>query len=163
CVSPDGRFVAFLRDGRAWTGRRGTAPLREADVRALGGVGAHTLAFGADSDRLFVARGAEVEAFDAESGRPLARFDLTVRTAPPPVLRRAGVVDAERGVVNPDQRIESAGERIARVVAESAAGPLPPGATELDASGRFVAPGLTDMHVHGPGAFLAALAAYGVT
>src|SRR4051812_49124092 len=55
------------------------------------------------------------------------------------------VVDVERGVVRDDQTVVVAGNRVAEVEAADRV-TLPPGAQVIDARGRFLIPGLWDMH-----------------
>jgi imidazolonepropionase-like amidohydrolase len=64
----------------------------------------------------------------------------------PIAITHAGVVDLEQGRIAPDQtvvvrdgRIESVGPSAAKV---------PEGATQVDGRGKFLLPGLCDMHVH---------------
>jgi len=79
----------------------------------------------------------------------------------------AEVVDVARGVIVHDQTVVVAEGRIARVGAAEAV-VVPTGAMVIDARGRFLAPGLWDMHVHAlqkdrlP-SFLPAFIAHGVT
>ena len=58
-----------------------------------------------------------------------------------------GVVDVEHGRVLRDRTILIGGNRI-REVGPSARVRVPPGARVVDASGKFLIPGLWDMHVH---------------
>jgi len=57
------------------------------------------------------------------------------------------VVDVDAGVLVPHQTVLMRGERIAEV-APTGALRLPPGTQRLDGSGRYLIPGLWDMHVH---------------
>ena len=77
------------------------------------------------------------------------------------------IVDVVAGKTSPDHTIIIEGNRI-RGILPSGATKLAPGTRVVDASGKFVIPGLWDMHVHatGPGLdriFLPVLAANGVT
>jgi hypothetical protein len=71
------------------------------------------------------------------------------RTAPTPgdtlALTHAAVVDVEGGHIVPDQTVLVSGGRIAAVGARVA---VPAGARVVDARGKYVIPGLWDMHVH---------------
>jgi len=71
---------------------------------------------------------------DAASGRGFA-------------LTHATVVDTTGGPSRPDQTVIVRGGRIA-TVGRSAEVPLPRDATVVDLTGKFVIPGLADMHVH---------------
>ena len=66
---------------------------------------------------------------------------------PTVALVNATVVDVERGVLVPRQTILTRGGRIDQVGPVSAT-TVPRGATRVDLGGRYVIPGLWDMHVH---------------
>lgn len=83
---------------------------------------------------------------------------ITLATAPaaaiqaPPAGRdlaisRVAVVDVERGRILPDQVVLVRGNRIVSVQPAATAS-VPAGAELLDGTGRFLIPGLWDMHVH---------------
>lgn len=99
-------------------------------------------------------------------------------SAPPPqpggawVLANVRVIDVERGSVSGPRSLVIRGERIAEIseLGAVAAVRKPDGARIVDGGGRFLLPGLVDLHVHlfdGEGALkswmLPLLAAYGVT
>ncbi len=91
-----------------------------------------------------------------------------------PVVAFVGVsvlpLDSERVLV--DQTVVVSGERIV-AVGPTASTPVPQGATRVDGKGRYLMPGLADMHIHLPpgegtpsdpaGQQLALLLAHGVT
>jgi imidazolonepropionase-like amidohydrolase len=82
-------------------------------------------------------------------------------------ITHATVIDVVAGRTSPDQTILIEGNRI-RSVGPSRTTTTPSGARVIDATGKFVIPGLWDMHVHstGPGVdklFLPVLAANGIT
>jgi imidazolonepropionase-like amidohydrolase len=82
-------------------------------------------------------------------------------------ITNATVIDVETGAARPAQTIIMQGSRIT-AVGPGATTRVPAGATVLDGTGKFVIPGLWDMHVHatGPGLdrlFLPLLVANGVT
>jgi predicted amidohydrolase YtcJ len=82
-------------------------------------------------------------------------------------ITHATVIDVVAGRTSPDQTILIDGNRI-RSVGPSRTTTTPSGARVIDATGKFVIPGLWDMHVHstGPGVdklFLPVLAANGIT
>ena len=77
----------------------------------------------------------------------LANPQLLSAASPPLVFDDVSIVDAERVTITPKQRVVIRDGRI------SAAGParataIPPGATVIRATGKFLIPGLWDMHVH---------------
>ena len=92
---------------------------------------------------------------------------VAAQASRPLVIRNASVIDVESGRTVAGQSLVIDGTRI-RAMGPVARVEVPAGATVLDATGRFVIPGLWDMHVHatGPGIdrlFLPVLAANGVT
>jgi imidazolonepropionase-like amidohydrolase len=93
----------------------------------------------------------------------LGAVPLAAQAPPPLVLSGLSVVDPVTGTVAADQRIMIQGNRIVAVGREMRA---PAGARVLDARGKFVIPGLWDMHVHFMNAGVTALPlllAHGVT
>lgn len=95
-------------------------------------------------------------------GRPVAAQDPRALT-----FTNVTVVDVERGVLLPNHTVIVSGTRIT-AVGPAASVRAPAGATVVDASGKYLAPGLWDMHVHAafPGidrVFLPLLVANGVT
>jgi imidazolonepropionase-like amidohydrolase len=82
------------------------------------------------------------------------------RSAPTLVIEHVAVVDVVAGKIQPDQTIVLAGSRIASV-SRSRSSPTSSGA--IDGTGKFVIPGLWDMHVHLGKSDLGVLVAYGVT
>lgn len=85
----------------------------------------------------------------------------------PVVITNTSIVDVETGRVREGQSIRVEGTRI-REIAPAGRMRVPPGAREVDGTGRFVIPGLWDMHVHATGfgidrLFQPVLVANGVT
>ena len=77
------------------------------------------------------------------------RAQRPVAAAPaggPLVIEHVTVVDVERGLLQADRRVVVAGTRIAAVDSGTAARPA--GARRVDGRGKFLIPGLWDMHVH---------------
>lgn len=106
-------------------------------------------------------------AVHAAGEAPPARYALAAADTSPIAIRHATVIDVANGRLVPGQTIIVRGNRIVAVTRDAAA-QIPPGARLVDATGKFVIPGLWDMHVHatGPGVdrfFLPVLAANGVT
>jgi imidazolonepropionase-like amidohydrolase len=107
-------------------------------------------------------------------------FAACGRSAPPKVpatgappepslaITHVTVVDVAAGQLLPDQSVVVRGDRILRT-GDAAGTGVPVGAMVVDGRGRFVIPGLWDMHVHAlfdaevARAFLPAFVAYGVT
>lgn len=71
------------------------------------------------------------------------------RAVASPVLAftHVNVINVEHGNVMGDRTVIVEGNRI-RVIGASAATPVPPGALVVDGTGKFLIPGLWDMHVH---------------
>ncbi len=63
------------------------------------------------------------------------------------VIKHAQIVDVATGRVQPDMTVVVDGDRIV-AVGEDSATTIPSGAPAIDAAGRFLIPGLRDMHVH---------------
>ena len=85
----------------------------------------------------------------------------------PLVITNASIVDVTSGRVDAGRSILIEGNRIRAIESPARMG-VPAGARTLDAGGRFVIPGLWDMHVHATGfgidrLFLPVLVANGVT
>src|SRR3989304_514140 len=61
------------------------------------------------------------------------------------VIRGGTVVDVRDGKLTPDATIVLEGDRIASI---SRGGAVPPGGTVLDATGKYIIPGLLQLHSH---------------
>ena len=87
----------------------------------------------------------------------LAASPACARSTPPPTgsagggvtlaIRDVTVIPMDRERTIPRQTVLVAGERIVRV-GPSSETPVPAGATIVDGTGRFLIPGLADMHIH---------------
>jgi imidazolonepropionase-like amidohydrolase len=82
--------------------------------------------------------------------------------APRIVVRHVGVVDVEAGATHPDQSVVIRGGRIERVDAAEKVR-VRRGERVIDGTGKYLVPGLWDMHVHADTGDLAALLDHGVT
>lgn len=71
----------------------------------------------------------------------------TPRADPPIAFTHVAVVDVEHGRVLADQTVVIAGNRI-REVADAGGVAIPTGARVVDGRGRYLMPGLWDMHIH---------------
>ena len=83
----------------------------------------------------------------------LAAFALLAGTAAPAwaedlLIRHANVVDVAHGRVIPNQAISVRGDTIRAVGPDRTISRRYRTSRQVDASGRFVMPGLWDMHVH---------------
>jgi imidazolonepropionase-like amidohydrolase len=70
------------------------------------------------------------------------------RVAPQIVIRHVTVINPATSSVQPDMTVVVAGDRIAAVHAATQTLPPAKGARVIDGHGRFLIPGLWDMHVH---------------
>ncbi|HEX6313633.1 MAG TPA: amidohydrolase family protein [Gemmatimonadaceae bacterium] len=79
-------------------------------------------------------------------------FSISAQDRTSYVIDNVNVVDVAAGRVIPQQRVVITGSRIVGVGAANAV-PTPPGANIVNAAGKYLIPGLWDMHVHvAPGA-----------
>ena len=95
----------------------------------------------------------------------LAAATMTAaQSAGPPVIAitHVSIVDVEHGRLLPDRTVLVRGDRIETVVAASRA-VVPLGARVVNGSGKFLIPGLWDMHVHLNERALPILLRYGIT
>jgi len=69
------------------------------------------------------------------------------RQPAPLVLAHVTVIDVTGGPSKPDMTVVIRGDRISDI-GKAGEMPVPPDATVVDASGKFLIPGLWDMHVH---------------
>jgi hypothetical protein len=74
-----------------------------------------------------------------------ASHDSTLAAAPDLLITHATVIDVRDGSLHPNTTVLIRGDRIEQVTAESFS---PDARTIVDAEGRFVIPGLWDMHAH---------------
>jgi hypothetical protein len=78
-------------------------------------------------------------------------------------IRHVTVIDATGSPARPDMTVTIIGDRIASI-AKSSKATLPEGGQVIDAAGKFLIPGLWDMHVHPTGKdYLLLFIANGVT
>ena len=164
--SPDGRWLAMLRDGRAWIARRRAEPLGESDFEVLAPIGVHSIEFAADSSRVWLGAGTDVTVHRCEDGAEERRIRLRIRAdrpaSPAPiVLDGCHVVDVEEGRLLCDRRVTIEGGRVVSI--EEGDAPIEPGPVRVDAAGLYVLPGLFDMHVHQVAPLGRELLAWGVT
>ncbi len=79
----------------------------------------------------------------------LASGCLSAAAAPPVVIIRGGqLFDSNTGRMKPVEAVVIVGERISEVVPAGQPVSIPPGATFVEAAGKFLLPGLIDAHAH---------------
>lgn len=80
---------------------------------------------------------------------PLAGVAQTAPARHSLVIRNVTVVDTHDGTLHPGRAVVIEAGRILRIEAEAEATAAPPiGASSVDGSGKFLVPGLLDMHTH---------------
>ena len=99
-----------------------------------------------DQTTCAVRRACSLAAVAAASAAP-QRAATAERAAPTLVVAHVTVIDPRDGSALPDRTVAIRDDRIARVTASSGAA-VPAGARIVDATGKFMIPGLWDMHVH---------------
>jgi len=120
-LDPDGKFFAFTAGPFFSVVTEGWEPVIDALVKAQ-------------------------DDFDKQRTAMLART-LAHKPPGPLVFVKARLFDAETATVQPMRTVVVTGERIS-AVGEDGKVALPSGAEVIDASGKFLMPGLWDMHVH---------------
>nr|WP_284699671.1 amidohydrolase family protein [Sphingomonas lycopersici] len=102
----------------------------------------------------------------------LASIQAVAREKADVLIRHATVIDVEHARTIPDQAVATRGDRIVAVGADAAVAKAWGATREVDGKGRYLIPGLWDMHVHfggGPAlidenkALLPLYVAYGIT
>lgn len=102
----------------------------------------------------------------------LASIQAVAREKADVLIRHATVIDVEHARTIPDQGVATRGDRIVAVGADAAVAKAWGATREVDGKGRYLIPGLWDMHVHfggGPAlidenrALLPLYVAYGIT
>lgn len=138
--------ILFVRHDRLWR-----APFDHtgmlADPEPIGDDAALYASASRDGSLLFVSDGGlrlrSPEGREQRVGWPIS---YTPPMAEPTLIRNVRIVDGTGGPVTAPRDILIEGGRIARI---APAGSLPiGGARQLDAAGRFVIPGLMDLHAH---------------
>jgi len=149
-VSPDGSLLAFRRNSEVWGARLGTAPVGDGALRRFSAEGGRSFSFTPKGDALLLTAGGRVYRQPLDGG---TRSELPVRltravtAAPPLLLERARVLDFAKGGFGDETAVLVEGGRI-KAIGAAASQSAPKDSTRLDASGRFVIPGLVDLHVH---------------
>ncbi|MEE9533605.1 MAG: amidohydrolase family protein, partial [Acidimicrobiia bacterium] len=164
-VSPDGKWLALLRNTEIWIAELGTELLKDEDVRQFSPEGGFRFAFMPDGPAVIYAAGNRVWRHPLAGGEreeiPI-RLELPRPTPPPLLLRRVRVLDFASGGFGPEASVFIEQGRI-RWMGSERGRQLPPETVTLDAGGRFAIPGLFDMHVHLGQGIREAYLAYGVT
>ena len=155
-VSPDGQWLVFLSSTAIYMTRfRDGESVREEDIQELSRAwsavrGGETFTFTPDSSAVIYAVGGRVWRHPLGGGEPEEipiRLRLKGPTPAPLLLRRVHVLDFPSGGFGSETSVLIEGGRI-RAIGPEAERSVPPETMTMDAAGRFVIPGLFDMHQH---------------
>ena len=165
-VSPKGQGVVFKRNREIWIAPLGSELVKEEHLRRVSEEGGNSFAITPDGLAVIYSAGKRVWRQPLGGGPreeiPI-RLELGRSTPPPLLLRRVRVLDFRAGGFGPETSLFIEQGRIRWIGSEDDYR-LPPEATIIDAGGRFVIPGLFDMHVHEQDAYQQErFLAYGVT
>ena len=164
-ISPDGNWLAFNRNLEIWVAPFRGQPVDEEDARLLTPEGGPGFAFTPDATAIIYDAGNRVWrhslAKDEREEIPI-RLELERPIPPPLLLRRVRLLDFDSGRFGVLVSVYIEQGRIRWIGVEDRH-EVPDDVRVVDGGGRFVIPGLFDMHVHGEGANQKAFIAYGVT
>lgn len=164
-ISPDETRVVFRRNRSILTASLTNEVINDATVHQLSDEGGDSFAITPDGLSVIYAVGSKIWLQPLAGG---ARHEVPVElqlsrpVAPALLLRGARVLDFVSGSFGPPTSLLVENGRLQWIGDDKVHSP-PEGITVLDATGRFVIPGLFDMHVHSVGANEEAFLAYGVT
>jgi imidazolonepropionase-like amidohydrolase len=168
-VSPDEKWVAFRRNAEVWIAPLLSTPVREDQARRISTEGGRSFAFTPDGAAVVYASGSRAWRQPFSGGdreEILIRAELKRPVTPPVLLRRVRVLDFAAGGFGPESSLLIEDGRIRWIGAE-AGHEIPASAVVVESAGRYVIPGLFDLHVHAAWADHEtnhdALLAYGVT
>jgi len=163
-ISPDGNWLAFWRNREIWVAPVSGYPVDDEDARLLA-EGEPTFAFTPDGASLIYATGNRVWRHSLTTSERVEipiRLDLERPIPPPLLLRNVRLLDFDTGGFGTTASVYIEQGRIRWTGTEDQRD-LPDGVGVVDGGGRFVIPGLFDMHVHGENANQKSFIAYGVT
>ncbi len=152
-LSRDGKWLAFRRKLDIWLAPLGHLPVREEDVRLLSAEGGDTFSFTADSKAVVYSVGNRIwrqQLQSRERQEIPVRLQLPRPTPAPLLLRRVRVLDFSSGTFTPETSLFVTQGRI-RWIGSEDGHKLPQEAAIVDGGGRFLIPGLFDLHAHAVG------------
>jgi imidazolonepropionase-like amidohydrolase/Tol biopolymer transport system component len=164
-LSPDGKQVVFRRNRSLLTASLAGGLVYDGDVHELSTEGGDTFALSPDGASVIYSVGPKVWLQPLAGGERReipTRLRLSRPEAPPLLIRGARVLDLAAGKFGPPTSLLAEHGRI-QWIGPEANHTVPQAATVQDATGRFIIPGLFDMHVHAIGADERTFLAYGVT
>jgi imidazolonepropionase-like amidohydrolase len=132
-----------------WVAPLDQEPVREQHVRLLSRGGGNTFSFTPDGSAIIYSAANRVWHQALAGGEPEEfpiRLELSPITAPPLLVRKARVLDLESGGFGPEVSLLIEDGRI-RWIGSELGHQLPRNVTTLDAGGRFLIPGLFDLHI----------------
>ena len=137
--------ISWLRHDRLWQAPFDSSGLR-ADVQPLGSDPALYASAGNDGSVLYTSEGGlrlrSPDGAEQRLGWPIA---FTPPVAPTLLIRNVHVIDGTGAPATPPTDVLVERGRIARMIAPGIAAP---GASVIDGTGKFLIPGLMDMHAH---------------
>jgi imidazolonepropionase-like amidohydrolase len=149
-ISPDGKWLALRKNTEIWIAPVGTAPVKDAQLSQVTDDCSRSFSFTADSSAIIYAGGKRVWRQPLAGGQ---RIEIPVkltlqRTMPAPLLLShvrvldftAGRFGEETSLLIQDGKIEWIGSEQGHEAPKNTA--------VLDGNGRYVIPGLIDVHVH---------------
>jgi len=163
-ISPDGNWLAFWRNWEIWVAPLNGRPVHDEDTRLLT-EGGPTFAFTPDAESLLYTIGNRMWRHSLTTSERVEipiRLDLERPIPPPLLLRNVRLLDFDAGGFGTTASVYIEQGRIRWIGAEDRHD-VPDDVLVVDGGGRFVIPGLFDMHVHGSFANQKAFIAYGVT
>jgi imidazolonepropionase-like amidohydrolase/Tol biopolymer transport system component len=164
-LTADERTLVFRRNRKLFTVPVTTAGIDEGDVRELSAEGGDAFALTPDGAGIICADGPRlwIQSLEGGARRELpVRLQLQVAAPPLTLIRRVRLLDFDSGTFQAESTALLDGGMIRRIGA-GADRDLPPGATVIDAGGRYAIPGLFDFHVHCGDANAEAFIAFGIT
>ncbi len=140
------RSIVFVRHARLWRASFDTTGMR-ADPEPLGTDAAMYPSVAQDGTILFISEGGlRLRSPDGQERRLGWPLDYTPPVPQPALIRNVRIIDGSGAPAGPAQDILIERGRITRI---AAAGSLPAEGRQLvDAAGRYVIPGLMDLHAH---------------
>jgi len=164
-VSPDGQWLVFGRRREIWTAPLSSPPVQESSVRRLSSRGGDSFSLmpGTSSVLYSVGNRAWRHALtDGEREEIKLTVELERPITPAMLLRRVRLLDFGAGGFGSETAMLVERGRIRWIGSEDGRR-LPEDVVTVDGEGRFVVPGLFDLHVHSSFSAYPPFIAYGIT
>jgi imidazolonepropionase-like amidohydrolase/Tol biopolymer transport system component len=163
--TPDEHTLVFRRNRALFTVPVTTAGIDERDVRQLSADGGDAFALLPDGAGVVCADGPRlwIQSLDGSARRELpVRLQFQIAAPPVTLIKRVRLLDFNSGAFQAESTVLLEGGTI-RSIGAGADRDVPPGASVIDAGGRYAIPGLFDFHVHCGDANAEAFIAFGIT